>query len=109
MREKKHPSFSRQLSLVILGAIFSSGLIFCNIVGLIGPQLIPTNAGILIGGAIIVFAVVYGFWLGNHVNCPEGSTKCERYSDELNKSRKVFCPNCQSVWDLGVSYNTDAD
>jgi hypothetical protein len=107
MIEKKHPYFNRKLSLLMLGALFFSGLIFCNTMGFIGPQLIPKNTGIIVGGAIIITAVVYGFWIGNHVKCPECSAKCERYSDELNKSRKVLCSKCQIIWDLGVSYNLD--
>jgi len=107
MIQKKHPYFSRKLSLVFLGTIFASGLVFCNIMGLIGPQLVPTSAGIYIGGAIIVSALAYGFWIGNHVKCPECSTECVRYSDELNKSRKVICPKYQIIWYLGVFYNLD--
>jgi hypothetical protein len=107
MIEKKHPYFSRKLSTVVIGAIIFSGLILCNIMGIIKPQLLPTNTGILLGGTIILSALVYGFWIGNHVKCPECSTKCEHYSDEINKSRKVICPKCQTVWNLETSYNTD--
>lgn len=107
MIEKKHPYYSRRLGLVVIGAIILSGLILGNLAGVIGPQLIAKNAGIFITCVIVFSVLVYGFWIGSHVKCPECSTQCERYSDEHNKSRKVLCPKCEIVWNLGVSYNLD--
>lgn len=109
MIEKNHPNLIKKLGVVILASLLSSGLIFCNLMRFIKPQIIPTHFGIVIAGIIIFFAVFYGFWAGNHVKCPECMSACKRYSDELNKNRKVICRNCNIIWNLGVSYNTDAD
>ena len=77
MIEKKHPYFNRKLiTLMIVGTLLA-GLIFCNILGLITPQLISTNTGILISGVIIFSVLIYGFWAGSHVKCPKCSTMCE--------------------------------
>jgi len=74
-----------------------------------GHKLIPATPVIVIAGAIIMFTAFYIFWFGSNVKCPLCSVECKRYSDELNKNRKVDCPECNIIWNLGVSYNTDAD
>ena len=109
MIEKKHPNFNRKLSLIMIIGFSLAGLIFCNILEIIKPQIIPTNLGLFMGGAIIFYILIYGFRAGKHVKCPECSAICERCSDEYNKGRKAVCPKCQIIWDLGVSYSSESE
>ncbi|MBN1906116.1 MAG: hypothetical protein JW927_13575 [Deltaproteobacteria bacterium] len=108
MIEKKHPNFNRKMNYVIISGILLSGLFFSNILGFIKPQIIPMTVGILLGGIIIFSTIIYCIWISNHVACPKCSGKCKRYSDSPNKSRKVVCPKCRIIWDLGVSFNLDS-
>lgn len=94
--------------MAVISAIILSGLVLGNITGLIEPQLVSKNTGIFITCVLVFSVLMYGFWIGNHVKCPECGAQCERYSDGLNKSRKVLCQKCRIVWDLGISYNLDS-
>jgi hypothetical protein len=81
MIEKKHSYFNRRLNTVMIAGIILAGLIVCNILEIFRPQIIPTNTGIYLVGVIIFSVLIYGFWVGSHVKCPECSTLCKRYSD----------------------------
>ena len=100
--EKKHPTFSKRVGIILFLALFASGLILADIMGFLGPQVISGDAGIWLGGMIIVAAVSYVFWAERNVSCPECGVKCEPFSDKLNRCRKVRCPLCLVVWNLGV-------
>jgi uncharacterized C2H2 Zn-finger protein len=91
----------------MIGALISAGTIFLNIFGFIGDPLFSDTVGIMLGGVIIFSAISYVFWLGNHVKCPQCNAIFKKYSDEHNRSRKVVCPRCGVIWNLGISYNIE--
>lgn len=108
METKKYPSFHKNLFIKIVLAILVSGALFLNTYFFEGKNFLAGDLGIILMGIIIFSVIAYGFWASNHIKCPKCSSLCEKYSDELNKNRKVICKKCEIVWDLGVSYNTDS-
>ena len=107
MVEKKHPNHSQRIATVMISALILAGTIFLNLFGFIGEPVFSGTIGIVLGGFVICSAILYVFWLGNHVKCPQCGLLCVKHSDELNKSRKVACTRCGVIWNLGVSYNMD--
>jgi hypothetical protein len=91
----------------MISALILAGIIFFNMFGFIGEQILSDTTAILLGSAIIFSAISYAFWLGNHVKCPQCGSMCNKHSDAHNKSRKVVCNKCRIIWNLGVSYNLD--
>ena len=88
MTEKNHLDFSKKISLIILISLLISGSILGNLMAYLGQKLIFATQGLIISGSIIIFAVIYGLWSGNHVKCPDCSAICELYSEDFNKNIK---------------------
>ncbi len=107
MIEKKHPTFYRRLTVLFVIVFSFTLVLFFNLAGYLGPKFLPE--GLQIGMAFVnMFGfVIYGFWAGSHVKCPQCSSRCERYSDELNEGRKALCRHCSVIWDLGITFNSD--
>jgi hypothetical protein len=107
MKEKKHPYFLRNLTIVFALCLIVSLMIILNSLGFLGPKMLTWNWALPVSGITIFVFIVYIIWSGNNVKCPICFKKCAIYSDEENKSRKLVCQKCQIIWNIGVTYNTD--
>jgi hypothetical protein len=104
----RHPTFRRKLT-ILFAVVFALTIVLgLNLAGYLGPRVLTDTQQILLIGGLILGFLVYGFWAGNHVKCPRCSVPCIWYSEEANQGRRVSCPQCSTIWDLGISYNSDS-
>jgi hypothetical protein len=108
VEQRVHPTFHRQLTLLFVPCFLVGGVLMVDGIGLFGRHFLPQTLSIILAATLIFGLVLYGFWAGNHVRCPNCGDRCQRHSDEPGKGRKVVCLRCKIIWDLGTSYNSNS-
>jgi hypothetical protein len=108
MTAMRHPTFARRLTILFVVVSSLLGLLLLDGQVCFGQRsLTETQLVLLVGGLILSFAA-YCFWAANHVRCPQCRVLCSWHSDETNRGRRVACPRCSTVWDLGITFQSDS-
>ncbi|MBF0198534.1 MAG: hypothetical protein HQL32_12530 [Planctomycetes bacterium] len=95
---------------------FKTKVYVSMIVGGVGSWLLGAAGMYYDNGYLILFASIgfcasmtYAFRAQFNIKCPRCQTLCEDYQDLQGQTLKVFCSNCNKVWDVGICYNSSSD